>query len=269
MSKPPRNRVTRRSAAELLDMLVGTPPSPISRVVSAVCAPATPAEISGESDAVMLFTAAISASSSPQRRRFMLKPALANLFAAKLATVGGAAAAAVATGGIAVAAVTGNLPTQGDDHPRPHPMHTIASQSPNPSHSPETSPDADDDTPIASHKPVSSRTPEPSPVVKPSPNPSLDGLCRAFQAGALNNDGKADESTAFTVLITAAGGKDKVTSYCATRIGTPKPHGESDNHGKPSDTPGHGHDGNGSNDHGSDHRPTSTPAPTSEHPGGH
>jgi hypothetical protein len=57
-----------------------------------------------------------------------------------------------------------------------------------------------------------------------SPSPSLIGLCKAYGAkvGA-NEKGKALDSAAFQALITAAGGKDKVTSYCEDLLASAKP----------------------------------------------
>ena len=48
-----------------------------------------------------------------------------------------------------------------------------------------------------------------------SPSPSVVGLCHAYAAGAGADHGKALENPAFTVLITAAGGKDQVSAYCS------------------------------------------------------
>ncbi|HEX2419020.1 MAG TPA: hypothetical protein VHJ83_13005 [Micromonosporaceae bacterium] len=61
-----------------------------------------------------------------------------------------------------------------------------------------------------------------------SPAPSLVGLCKAYGAkvGA-TEEGKALDSPAFQALVTAAGAKDKVTSYCENLLASAKPkHGE-------------------------------------------
>jgi hypothetical protein len=47
-----------------------------------------------------------------------------------------------------------------------------------------------------------------------SPSPSLVGLCHAVNAGNKDDHGKALENPAFTALITAAGGKEKVDAFC-------------------------------------------------------
>jgi hypothetical protein len=49
-----------------------------------------------------------------------------------------------------------------------------------------------------------------------SPSPSLEGLCVAFQAGAMD---KAASNPAFTALQNAAGGADNVDAYCVGLIG--------------------------------------------------
>jgi hypothetical protein len=48
-----------------------------------------------------------------------------------------------------------------------------------------------------------------------SPSPSLRGLCQAYTAHVGSSPGKALDSPAFSALITAAGGKDKVAAFCA------------------------------------------------------
>jgi hypothetical protein len=70
-------------------------------------------------------------------------------------------------------------------------------------------------------------TPTPAPPAAPgsgqgqsgtagaTPHPSLVGLCRAYSAGAGSASGKALDNPAFTSLLRAAGGKDKVPAFCA------------------------------------------------------
>jgi hypothetical protein len=47
------------------------------------------------------------------------------------------------------------------------------------------------------------------------PSPSLVGLCHAYTAGVAQSPGKALDSPAFDALISAAGGRDQVSAYCA------------------------------------------------------
>ena len=143
----------------------------------------------------------------------MIKAGLAKLLTVKL---GIAAGTAVAATGVAVAAATGTLP---------NPLHG---------------------SPAASHAPGKpSDKPGDKPDAKPSPN--LHGLCQAYSAGNKDSQGKALESPAFTALITAAGGKDSVETFCADMAKSPGP-------GKPTN-PGQNH-------------PTGKPdVPTPSHPG--
>ncbi len=52
-------------------------------------------------------------------------------------------------------------------------------------------------------------------LATPAPHPSLLGLCRAWAAGATDNRGHAATNPAFSALVTAAGGPDAVTGFCA------------------------------------------------------
>ncbi|HEX6873485.1 MAG TPA: hypothetical protein VF163_20500 [Micromonosporaceae bacterium] len=112
----------------------------------------------------------------------MIKTALAKLLTLKAAAV----VATASVGGVAVAASTGLLP------------NPIGQDSPASVHSPE------------GDRPDGAGT----------PSPSLHGLCTAFQAGAGSAHGKALESPAFTALIDAAGGPDKVDAYCTDLLAT-------------------------------------------------
>jgi len=161
---------------------------------------AFPGELAGEDAAAAAFRAAVSADLAPQSgRRSMSKTAvLAKLLTLKAAAI---AVAAVSAGGVALAATTGVLP------------NPLAPQ--NPGHSTDS--------------PGRSGT-------AGTPSPSLVGLCTAYQAGAGADHGKALESPAFSVLITAAGGKDKVDTYC-TGIGVTAT-GSGHSTGEPTSNPG-------------------------------
>ncbi len=116
----------------------------------------------------------------------MIKTALAKLLTIKAAAV----LAATAAGGVALAASTGALPNPLTDHP-----------------SASASAAADAAKPAGQASPNDPHG---------SPSPSMVGLCHAYTAGAGSSSGKNLDSPAFQVLITTAGGKDKVDSYCAT-----------------------------------------------------
>jgi hypothetical protein len=115
----------------------------------------------------------------------MIKAAVAKMLTVKL---GIAAGTAVAATGVAVAAGTGNLhnPFQG--------------------------------TPAASHSPSAGNN-----GPQGSPSPSLLGLCHAVSSGNKAEHGKALENPAFTALINAAGGKDKVEGFCADLLKSKAP----------------------------------------------
>ena len=53
---------------------------------------------------------------------------------------------------------------------------------------------------------------------------AFGGLCRAYMSGNKADHGKALQSPAFMALVTAAGGVDNVTAYCATVSHGPSGH---------------------------------------------
>ena len=210
MSMHRRDRISRVEAERLLDTGAGGS-APLAALLAAATPRSASSEITGEHAALTEFRAAHLATVPSRRRPAMLKSALANLAAAKV--VFAAAAAAAATGGIAVAAATGNLPgtAQGPGHAQ-QPGPAAASNSTTHRGAPPSSEPATE----ASH----SQATHPS----ATPSPSLRGLCRAFQAGATDNPGKALQNPAFSVLVATAGGKDNVAAYCVTLIGSARTH---------------------------------------------
>lgn len=142
----------------------------------------------------------------------MIKIALAKLLTLKVAAV---ATTAVAAGGVAVAAATGAMP---------NPFGAKPSAS-------------------TSAKPGDNHH-------KGSPSPSLVGLCNAYSNGNKQDKGKALENPAFTALIDAAGGKDKVEAFCAdiaksgpgnrpSDAGRPSAKPSNPRPAKPTETPSH------------------------------
>lgn len=123
----------------------------------------------------------------------MLSTALAKLLSLKVAAA--ATVAVAATGGVAVAAANGKLPDFGGSDAKPS---ASASAKPSDAGKSGTKGNA-------------------------SPSPSMVGLCRAFQAKAADNPGKALENPAFTALITTAGDKEKVAAYCDALLASQKP----------------------------------------------
>ena len=127
----------------------------------------------------------------------MIRTTLAKVLTTKVA-VAAAATAAVTVGGVATVAATGHLPGSSSGHSAQTSVAASASSTTESKSAPSHSASAGNST---------------DPSGKPSP--SLVGLCHAYTAGAGSEHGKALESPAFTVLITTAGGKDKVDAYCA------------------------------------------------------
>jgi hypothetical protein len=191
---PRRNRRIDRHTAEQL--LRGEPVrgSEALRRLLTSAATATPpkGELPGEHAAMAAFRAAHLAPDPRRRRLPVLKSALAALLTAKILIP----TAAAAVGGIAVAAATGTLPSPGNA-PAEQPMISQTHRSSPPPDPTSAAPDTKAATPA----------------------PSLAGLCRGYAAEAGSEHGKALDSPAFTDLVTTAGGKDKVSDYCATLLG--------------------------------------------------
>jgi hypothetical protein len=230
-----RTPITRASAEQLLTARSHGGSSELRRVLADASGPATARELRGESAAIAQFRAARLDVIPPPRKASMVKTAAAKLLAANL-VIG----ATVAAGGVAVAAATNHLP--GPLHHASAPVavgesHSqgalpSASNRPSPLPTPTTAPGRSGAHPSGS-------TTHPA---QGSPSPSMVGLCTAYQAAVADNPGKALNNPAFTVLITAAGGKDNVAGYCATVLasssGTPShPTGAPSSHPSAPTTP--------------------------------
>ena len=222
-------------SAETAEQLLGGHPvaaphaQRLAQHLTAASARGFPGELAGEDAAVVAFRAAAGAglALSPGRRSMTKSAVVAKLLTLKAAAV---AVAAVSAGGIALAASTNVLPN-----------------------------------PFAPDNPGHS-TPAPGNSGRPdaTPSPSLVGLCTAYLAGAGADHGKALESPAFSALVAAAGGQDKVDSFCAD-LGVTAP---GSTHSTP--TPGEHPTSQPSTHPGSSQHPTGEPshptgAPTS-HP---
>lgn len=156
---------------------------------------------------------------------------LAKLLAAKALA---ATAAAASVGGIALAAATGSLPP--------------AAQ--NAAHDLVGAPAATSTSDSVTQDDTTGTDGTDSAAPAATPSPSLVGLCRAYGAGVADAKGKALDHPAFTVLVTAAGGKAGVAAYCTTLLATapggkPAVPGQSQvhkpaTHGAPATHPGTG-----------------------------
>ncbi|WP_322770612.1 hypothetical protein [Frankia sp. Cr1] len=176
-------------------------PDSLADLLAAAAAPALTSELAGEEAAVAAFRETRLTPATQPRRDSMIKIGLAKLLTVKVAAV---AIAATTVSSVAVAASTGILPSPvGSDSPAAQ-RTTSASASAHASAS-------------AGHGPNASA----------AVSASLVGLCHAYTAGATDNPGKALDTPAFTALVTAAGGKDKVATYCAAALKTDLAAGES------------------------------------------
>jgi hypothetical protein len=225
-----RRRLDRGTAERLL---CGEPVGPmdgsLANLLAAAAGPARDSELAGEQEAVTAFQVAHLVPATQLRRPSMMKTGLARLLALKVTL----AAGAVAIGGVALAASISH-------------SHTDHSQAPAAA--------------AVSHSPAAAGA---SAEPKASPSPSMTGLCRAYNAQVGTSPGKALDSPAFTALVTAAGGKDKVAAFCTATLGAaaqdpanahasarPASHPT----GKPTASPDHGPN----HPHG---KPTSLPTP--------
>ncbi|GAA4575842.1 hypothetical protein [Planotetraspora kaengkrachanensis] len=196
MSTHRSHRIDRFTAERLLR---GEPAGPdrLAELLAAAAAPAEYGVQAGEEAAVAAFREAHLIPALQQRKQSMIKTALLKFVTLKVAATLGA----TAVGSAALVAGTGHLPE--------YLGFGVPSARPTATHDAGKAPAA------------GGRLPGVSPSASPSPStpsPSLAGLCRAYQAGAGGNRGKALDNPAFTRLITVAGGKDKVEAYCADRL---------------------------------------------------
>jgi hypothetical protein len=217
MSTSRRRRLTRTTADHLLRGGPASPPADgdvLASLLLAAAAPPHDRELAGEADAAAAFRQAHLSPAPQPRRPSMSAPTKLLAVKAVLAAMG------ITGGGVALAAATGHLPSQPGGTP------AAAGSAAAPAGATAT--------------PPASATAGGSPASDPaaSPSPSLRGLCLAYTAGAGTNRGKAPGNPAFTALITAAGGKDKVAAFCTSLLAAkpghaPTPHPT----GKPSSLP--------------------------------
>jgi hypothetical protein len=184
------SRRSRRQAARAHQdaVLRGAPSGSeaVDRLLAQASAPAHADEVVGLAAAVTMF-----AQITPRRNPVL--STLAKLLAAKAIAIGGAAA----LGGVAVAAAAGALPAPVQDFAHDAVRAPAAESSTHPA-------------PAVQELPTSSSSPS------ASPSPNLIGLCRAYDAGVADANGKALSNPAFTALVIAAGGQEGVASYCTT-----------------------------------------------------
>jgi hypothetical protein len=170
----------------------------LQQLITDATAPGHADELSGLAASLTAF------SSHPPRRRIRMTPLLGKLVAAKaLAVVLGATAAT----GVTLAASAGTLPA-----PLQNVAHDVAG-APQPSTHGKSQAAHDKNAAKAAAK----KDEKAEPSSTPEPHPNLVGLCHAYPHVS-TNPGKALDNPAFTALITAAGGKDKVTAFCTKAL---------------------------------------------------
>jgi hypothetical protein len=152
-------------------------------------------------------------------------------------------AGAVVTGGVAYAASTGHLPGSSSHPGAPVPTSVSAGPPYGGSSSSARSSTAGLPSSTPAEPTVASVATSTATVganaTTPTANPSLVGLCNAYESGVAASSGKALSNPAFTALVAAAGGVAGVDSYCANLGVTSKPApAATSTHGPPATPPG-------------------------------
>jgi hypothetical protein len=191
-----RRGMSGREAERLLrDAASGSPtdPDPLVRLLAAAAAPAPERGSASEEAALSAFRTARHAPAPAKNST--VRSGLVKLFTAKVAVV----AFASTVGGVALAARSGALPDRQQHVDQP------ATGTPGESR------------PIGTPSRTAGGTAGPVPSSSLSPT----DLCRAYERSKGNNErDKALDGPAFSMLITAAGGENKVAGYCATLLRT-------------------------------------------------
>jgi hypothetical protein len=189
-----RTRLSRRDADRILDHR-GDPDGPVARLIAAASAPLT-ADLADEDRAMAIFRSAGQVPTTSRRR-------LAAVPVAVLAAGG----LALSGGGVALAAAYGvDVPFTGHDNRSDNAPEAPSSSNPGLSHT---------------HGPATPAAPGATHLPSATPSPSLDGLCQAYQAGAVP---RKASNPAFAALSRAAGGADGVAAYCVDLIGPAPTH---------------------------------------------
>jgi hypothetical protein len=212
----------------------------LSYLLSAAAAPPRADELAGHEAALAAFERA--GLSTPvrtaPRRRMLTRSIAVKAFAG---------AALMLLGGTALAAETGNLPGQAQQH-----AHDLFSALGVPAPVGNASPaGVGPQTPRTSPAP----TPKAGRTLSPS-SPAVPGLCRAWNAMQKNPKGKPMAAEAFRDLVSVAGGENRIQDFCEPFLAPPPAASPTPSPPRPKATPSH--PGNNGKGHG---RPTSTPRP--------
>jgi hypothetical protein len=215
---------------------------PLTALLAAAAAPGRPSELAGEQASTAAFRAAQLTPIPRPHRLSAVKSVVMKALTVKAV----AALAATTVGGVALAASTGALP---NPLAQPAPVTSSGLSAADPSATPSR---AERTSGVGSNAVKSPEAVDSSkgPDASAAPESSLLGLCHAYRAitGNVNgnnngnNNGNKDkekakrrkalDNPAFTTLITAAGGKDKVDGFCQTLLTTPTPARSKDQRGQ-------------------------------------
>ncbi|MET8352336.1 MULTISPECIES: hypothetical protein [unclassified Micromonospora] len=206
------DRMNQETAERLLGGSVepSAGPRPVVLLLTAARAAPRPAELAGEDVAVLAFRRERHGrlrGESAQQAGEGVAPAGSRPTAGRsrrLALFGGRAAVAALAlavgGGVALAATNGAAPRP----PRP-PMVTVPAL---------TGPPAVPAPATGGGQLISGAPDTSGPVPPTSVAAEVAGLCRAYQAGAGDDHGRALDNPAFSGLIAAAGDRQRVADYC-------------------------------------------------------
>ncbi len=225
----PENRLSRRDAERLLDA-PATHDSALGQALAAAAAPPHPHELHREDAAVAAFHTTRS-TPPPARRTAFVSPTRLGSRAAVHAVVATGAVLVMGSGAFALARAVDlpDLPTL-PGHATDRATEAVSgtgsatSSATAPGSTSSGTPDgtaggSPSGKPTGKPTSVPSTSASGSPSATPSPN--LPGLCTAFQATD-RSDGRSLTSPAFAALVTAAGGADRVATYCVALIGAPE-----------------------------------------------
>ena len=253
----PDPRLSRREAERLLDA-PAEHDTILGWALTAASAPAHAEELRGEDAAVAAFHAARVAT-APASRTGYVSPSRLGGRAATRAVIATGAVVALTSGGFALAssadllgipglpdlpALPGQAADRASESVADAPRGAAGSPTSSGGGSAEESPSGSA-TDTGPSGPSGSTTPSGTPSDTPSgtpdrtqtPSPSLEGLCRAFQATDRSDAGGSLDSAALLALATAAGGADRIATYCVDLVGPPKETGRSTDEPTPTTQP--------------------------------
>lgn len=215
-------RLSRRQAERIIDASA-SPDHVVGSLLDALRAPARASELRRESAMLAAFHTARLTPPTSTRSDMSTTPRSA----ATRAAIATGVVVALSTGGFALAA-TDHLPTlpdQASDQATGSVAKNRATSAPSATATTTATTDATATataTTTATTTESTSTAPETTESASSAPTPNLTGLCKAFQANDKSLHGKALDSSAFTALAAAAGGKENVATYCVTLVGEPK-----------------------------------------------